>query len=1055
MLCPLAGIAQISGPATASVGAPVTFTADSPDASGLLGVTYSWNFRPMNLHPAFTPVGVPSNAAVTLSTSTGNLYMASSMVMDKGNYFMFMNTSTGVIRLAFGTDPANTPTVTQVLTTSGQINGGIEVVKDDVTGKWYVVRTRNGSGGTDGEVTVMDFDTDLTNTPVVKTAMVPNAYETRHLSVVKWKGEWIAFGIGWRVVRINFGATLDPATATAIELPTTVTAVSNAWFGALTQESGNWYMVLLSYTPAVMYRLEFGTNLNNNSPTLVSLTVPSMDISRGFTLARTCDQLYGMVQQENGTVVKLDFAGTVTSNTLTSAGTYTPWGPLSAFSHSVGYVHNDTFCLLSNNWYKDIYRAKMIPLVAEQHKYYNRSATHTFTAPGTYEVTLAINQGGKMATSAYCHTVTVSAAPAQPGLFTTAKNPVCRGESGVTYTVPAVSGATSYQWDYTGGTGVTLGGTTTSGPSNTLNFSTSATSGTLRVRAVSSGGQSAWRDTAITVNVLPTAVITTPGGVTAICQGDSLLMTATAVPGATYQWKQGGANVGTNATTYYAKTAAGYTVTVTDPVTSCAATSATTTLTVNARPTAAVTPSGNQAICAGDSLQLTATTVSGANYQWKRGTTNVGTNATTYYAKEAGNYTVTVTNPSTNCAATSSATVVTVNPLPTAVITTPGGVTSICQGDSLQLTATAVSGASYQWKLGGVNIGTNATTYHASVPGNYTVTVTNTATNCSATSAAKTVDVHSLPTATVTAGGPTILCAGDSVVLTAGAGTGYSYQWKNGTTNVGNGSATYAAHTTGSYKVVVTDGGTGCKDSTQEVEVTVFTRPAVMLGPGDTAFCEGGVVTLEVSSQDTGLTYRWKDGQSTIPLATAYFLEITETGTYTVVVGRSAVAGCEDTTNEVAVTVHPLPVADLTWDGATIHATGGYMSYQWNTGSQPIAGATDSTFQPSANGGYSVTVVDANGCTSTSPVYNVTLGVGELGSGPATVRIYPNPFTDQVYAEVPEGARLILRNLEGRLLQQQTGSGMIDMRGYPSGMYMLRIMDKDGALIGNEKLLKQ
>jgi|GEM_PF-1210864 len=1117
---------QISGPATANVGAPVTFSVDSPDAGGVTGAAYSWNFgRTVDLNPTFTPVSM-GKSPISIGGSLG--YYASSVVNDKGNYYQFIVLTTGVARVNFGNNPANTPTVDLVTSTSA--NGGVDVVKDDVTGKWYAVSMWNS--GAAGLVTLMDFGTDLSSTPTLSTRTFPGQQDVRQISLVKQNGNWMLFAIGWRVARIDFGNSLTnlTTTATATTLSTSVGGVGNANYSAFAQEDGKWYMIVGSYTgPVALYRVSFGADLMENAPVIKQLTIPAITGAlRGFTLARTCDQVYGFMMQENGGLVKLDFKGTITTDAPVSVGTQTPYGTPGAFESATGFVYNDTFCIMSNDWNKNVYRAKMIPLVAEEHHYYNRSVTHTFTAPGTYDMTLTVNQGMPTGMSSYCKTVTVTAGPSQPGPYTAAPAKVCRGDAGVTYTVPVVSGATGYEWVYSGGTGVTFSGTSsTVGPTNNLTFNASATSGTLRVRAVNAGGQSTYRDTAIQVNVLPTVsvspsttqticagdsvtltatasnvnfqwkrdgttnvgtaaayvaktqadyavtvtdkttncvatsgsvsvkvnalptVTVSPSTTQTICDGDSVTLTATA-SNVNYQWKRNGTtNVGTDGT-YKAKTQADYAVTVTDKTTNCVATSGSVSVKVNALPTVTVSPSTTQAICDGDSVTLTAT-ASNVNYQWKRnGTTNVGTDGT-YKAKTQGNYTVTVTDKTTSCVKTSGSVTVNVSSLPTVTLS-PSTAQAICDGDSVVLTATA-SNVNYQWKLNGTtNIGT-ASTYTAKTGGSYAVTVTDKTSSCVKTSGSVTVTANPLPTATLSVGGTGIACAGDSVVLTAGQGSGYNYQWKNGSSNVGTNSRTYDAVTTGDYKVVVTDGATQCKDSTGAVTVTVLSRPSVTLDPGDTSFCEGGVVTLEVSTQDTGLTYVWKNDQAVVPLATASFLEINSTGVYRVIVGRSAVSGCEDSTNTVTVTVHPLPVPGVTWDGLTFHATPGYVSYQWETGGQGIAGSTDSTFQPASDGGYSVTVVDSNGCTGTSPVYNVTLGIGST-SPAAAVRVYPNPARDVVYIAAPVPVQATLCNMEGKILMQQSEAHEIDMRMYAAGVYMLRISDSRGVVLRYEKLVK-
>ena len=167
----------------------------------------------------------------------------------------------------------------------------------------------------------------------------------------------------------------------------------------------------------------------------------------------------------------------------------------------------------------------------------------------------------------------------------------------------------------------------------------------------------------------------------------------------------------------------------------CKATSAATTVAVNALPTATITPSGSTTIISGGSVDLQANAGAGLSYVWNNGTTIItGETAQTYTATTAGSYSVEETNAN-NCKATSVATRVTVNALPTAAITstTP---TTFCAGGSVVLTASA--GSSYFWKNG-----------TATTAGSYTVEVTN-ANNCKATSAATAVSVNALPVATIT-----------------------------------------------------------------------------------------------------------------------------------------------------------------------------------------------------------------------------------------------------------------------------------------------------------------
>ncbi len=641
----------------------------------------------------------------------------------------------------------------------------------------------------------------------------------------------------------------------------------------------------------------------------------------------------------------------------------------------------------------------------------------------------------------------VIATPAQPDNFIVSQPDVCKTETGVVYRINQVAGATSYEWTYTPSTGVTINGSDTS---VTIDFAANAANGTLSVVAKNAGGASPSRDLIITVHDLP--VVPAITGTPSVCVGGTTTL-SNATSGGT--WLSGNTGTATvNSTTGVVTGVAAGTVNISYRVinTSNCTTTVSVPVTVNALPVVnAITGTTN--VCVNGTMTLSNTTSGGTWLSANTATATVnsttgvvtgvatGTVNISYRVINAGNCTTTVSVP------------VTVNALPT-VSSTNTGSQAVCDGDSLLLTASGTGGVSYQWKRGTTNVGTGAT-YQAKIAGTYTVTATVTGSSCSTTSTPATVlAVNSIPVASVTAGGATEVCSGETVTLTAAAVTGADYQWKQGTTPVGTNNNSYTAGITGAYKVVVTYTATGCSDSTAPVDVLVYDRPVASLMPGDTAFCDGGLVTLEVVSQDTGLTYRWKDGSATIPLASAHFLEITETGVYSVVTGRTQIPNCEDSTNEVTVTVYLLPVVDITWDGALFHATPGHTSYQWHTSGQNIPGATNSIYTPLSDGGYSVTVTDDNECSTTSPVYNVTLDVNDLASLNQQITVYPNPAGQLVYIASPVVVSVSLSSIDGKLLLQGDDVRQVDLGNFADGVYMLRIMDQNGVFIRHEKLIK-
>jgi hypothetical protein len=663
------------------------------------------------------------------------------------------------------------------------------------------------------------------------------------------------------------------------------------------------------------------------------------------------------------------------------------------------FVYGDTLYAVLNDFNaQGHYLLKLMPLAGTT-KYYDGSINHTFTAPGTYTVNLLSDPGSLNGNGgAWCQQIVVSAGGInKPDPYTVAKTTVCQNETNVTYTVPPVSGATAYEWSYSGSGATFSGGSSTSQPTNTVTFSGSATNGLMRVRATDGNDRSAFRDTAVSVGSIPAQPGAFSAGSQTPCQGQTTLTyTVPAVSGATsYEWSYSG---------------------------------------------------GTGVTFAGGSSTATPTN-----------TVNISGSAT------SGSIQVSAKNLCGTSAARSLA--ITIGSTPSQ----PGNFTQssadICQGQlNVTYTTPATSGAtSYEWVYTGSGASFSGGTSTAAPTNNIDFSGSATggslevsARNSCGVSPARslTVNVHTPPTATLSHTGMISICENDSILLMAGTGTGYSYQWKRDGIPTGTGGNDYAAYLTGSYKVVVTGPGS-CKDSTQEVQITVYPRPSGVLAPGDTAFCDGGKITLQVSTADTGLGYRWKNGAATIPLATADFLEVATTGAYTVVLTRSHFTGCSDSTPAVLITVHPLPVPVITWDGLEVRTDTGHVSYQWYAGSQAIAGATAAAWQPGTNGSYTVTVTDSNGCTGTSQAYNVTnVGVPQAGALSSGIRIYPNPASGRVYVDADFPVYITVLTLEGREVIQPHPGPFADLGNLASGMYLLQVRDASGTLIRTEKLVK-
>jgi len=366
--------------------------------------------------------------------------------------------------------------------------------------------------------------------------------------------------------------------------------------------------------------------------------------------------------------------------------------------------------------------------------------------------------------------------------------------------------------------------------------------------------------------------------------------------------------------------------------------------TVNPVPTAAVTPAGPVAICAGNTTTLTAS--GGTSYQWRNAAGNIaGATNATYTTGTAGNYRAVVTNAS-GCSDTSAVVAVTVNPLPTVFI---GNDTTFCSGNTLTLNA-GNTGSTFLW-----NDNTTAQTKNVTASGTYYVKVTN-ANGCIKFD---TIAVTVRPTPVVNLGNDTNICLGINYTLNAG-NPGASYLWDNGTT-----AQTRTINNTGTYFVKVTNGFNCSRSDT--VTANYLTSPIVNLG-ADIDACAGTPVTLNAGNP--GETFVWDNG------STAQTRSVTSSGTYYVTVKN--IANCKGS-DTVAVVIHPLPIVNLGNDTVfcydqtlTLNAGNPGASYLWNDNT------TNQTLDVDATGNYSVIVTDNFGCIGTD---NINILVKDPPSG--------------------------------------------------------------------------
>ena len=193
--------------------------------------------------------------------------------------------------------------------------------------------------------------------------------------------------------------------------------------------------------------------------------------------------------------------------------------------------------------------------------------------------------------------------------------------------------------------------------------------------------------------------------------------------------------------------------------------------------------------------------------------------------------------------------------------TATAAVTNFCVEGSTTLSTSGYSegvGASYQWEVSTDGtvfsaLGTETNPLNAS-----TGTITDTmyyrlAVTCSSVtgySSVETVFVHTDPIVSISPATTSPICAPATQLFTATDNASAPiYVWRmNGTDISASNAATYSASATGNYDVVVTDGGTGCKDTSISAALVVNPQPSIVtITPSPSEICSSGMAdTLSV-----------------------------------------------------------------------------------------------------------------------------------------------------------------------------------------------------------------
>lgn len=217
------------------------------------------------------------------------------------------------------------------------------------------------------------------------------------------------------------------------------------------------------------------------------------------------------------------------------------------------------------------------------------------------------------------------------------------------------------------------------------------------------------------------------------------------------------------------------------------------------------------------------------------------------------------------------------------------------------------------------------------------------------------------------------VCIGDTIQLSTNSNE--PHQWfKDGTLISGETSNTISLTEEGSFFAQIDNAG--CIQTTDTVVLNfenLLSAEINNTSPG--MICLGDSLTLNT---DAGFSeYRWFFNDNLITTTTDNFINISEEGSYSVLINPSS--SCTDTSALFNVVVNsPMELAILSSDSfnicqnesATIIADPGFSNYQWFIDGAPIS-VNNNEVSVNQAGNYYTEAIDANGCQSTSTSVNV------------------------------------------------------------------------------------
>jgi hypothetical protein len=334
--------------------------------------------------------------------------------------------------------------------------------------------------------------------------------------------------------------------------------------------------------------------------------------------------------------------------------------------------------------------------------------------------------------------------------------------------------------------------------------------------------------------------------------------------------------------------------------------------------------------------------------------------------------------------------------------------------------------------------------------------------------------------ASITTAGNTSLCKG-TVKLTTNSGTNLSYVWNwNGQKIPLSNLSSYSPRVAGNYSVTITQGK--CSATSPNIVVENAQTPLISSDNGAN-ICTANINLSVKNLTGTGITYQWQKDGKAIAKATNFYLNILESGNYTVITTQNKCTATSAvfpiTNNAGSISSNPVAGKYLLSSGKVqpiraVPNDSKKYDFQWFKDGVAIANTNQAILNINQPAKYYARATTGK-CAYTSGIVEFVKLSGSRESvfeeevNPIVVEpliLFPNPTNDwlkiQYFSQEKNtneptlelinslGMNILLEKLEkeDELIFTKT----IDVKSIPTGSYFVRIVDGEKVLV--KKFLK-